>query len=106
MKQSGDWLVILLLLVVAFFAYRKFAEKKAASIEAASPVEQSIGISPNESRGAPGGKPRGGPSGESPEGSKVEEKDAAHRGGARPPSGKDKIDAEKKRKLLQGQSVF
>lgn len=105
MKQVGNWLLILLLLLVAFFAYRKYSDKKAAVTEA-SPVEQSIGPSPNESRVAPGGKPRGGPGPGSVEGPRVEDKEDARRGGARPSPGKEKIDPEKKRKLLQGQSVF
>lgn len=105
MKQSGNWLLILLMLVVAFFAYRKFSQKSAV-VNEAPPDMQTIGTNPNESRGAPAGKPHGGPGPGSVEGPRIEGKDDARRGVARPPVNKEKIDPEKKRKLIQGQPVF
>lgn len=105
MKQGGNWLLILLLLVVAFFAYRKFSQKNAV-VNEAPPDMQTIGINPNESRGAPAGKSHGGPGPGSVEGPRIEGKDDVRRGGPRSPPNKEKIDPEKKRKLIQGQPVF
>lgn len=104
MKQAGNWILILLVVIVAFFAYRKFSEKKALikAAESQSDVE-SPGENPNENRGAPGGRGGVGPK---PAYSGSADGKSRGRAGAHPPSNNEKIDLEKKRKLLQGQPVF
>src|SRR5437868_14724936 len=107
MKSLSSWILILLLVVVAFFAYRKISQKNAAAVvppiseTSENKDEQGNGLSRRPVQG--GGphtrnEPVSAPSG-TKSGSKVETPDQQRRGGPR-------IDPEKKKQILKGQPVF
>lgn len=107
MKSLSSWILILLLVVVAFFAYRKISHKNAEQLvppisETSGNIdEQGNGLArrPVQSGGAHRRNDAEGAS-KGPQGSgKAETLDEQRRGGPR-------IDPEKKKQLLKGQPVF